>query len=138
MLGALQMELEDIEAGLDKMSRASNSAVLDLIAPDIVGQLDRLLSRANFAAAAGEMVFATDQPRRGLLSKLTGGSSLESPHAAKTNDSPTSASKGGNETRASKGGNETALAARLQRAMEEVLLPLQPLCDSKVCGAPLN
>ena len=39
MLGALQMELDDIKASLDKLSVSATEAVVLLIAPDVIGQV---------------------------------------------------------------------------------------------------
>eukprot|EP00802_Teleaulax_amphioxeia_P011152 Tamp_11182.p1 GENE.Tamp_11182~~Tamp_11182.p1 ORF type:complete len:255 (-),score=46.47 Tamp_11182:996-1760(-) len=118
MLGALQMELDDIKSSLDKLSKSATEAVVLLVSPDVVGQVDRMLSRANFAASSPELVFSTDQPKRGLLSKLTGAKQEEEKPAP-----------GGNKAG---GGDTQLLATRLERAVKEVVLPLQSACDRTV------
>jgi len=123
MLGAMQMELDDLKGRLDKMATSGTTAVVSLISPDVIGQVDRMLLRANFAASSPDQVFSTDQPKRGLLSKWTASKKEEPPP-------PTQ----GNNTKLM-GADAVPLATRLQRAVTEVVLPLQPECDKIVLQA---
>ena len=122
MLLAMQVELDDIKSELDKMSSACTTAVVELIAPDIVGQVERMLQRANFGAASADAVFAEKAERRGLLSKLAGSSSQEK----LSTDTPTKGKAGMGSL------DPLPLATRLRRAVEEVVVPMQGSCDRKV------